>query len=108
MAVRCEQFVKYALPAVRALVSKKLIEEGMTQTEVASLLGISQASISQYLSSKRGRKLVRELSSIPEIRQAIDDLTEILVSKEHSSEEKSDAVCKVCKLIAEKIFNKQG
>lgn len=104
MEVQCERFVKYALPAIRALVAKRLIEEkAMSQTEVANFLGVSQASISQYLSSKRGKKLVKEISSIPELKAAVNNLSELLVSKNCSEEEKSKAVCSVCKLVTEKI-----
>ncbi|MBO3757502.1 MAG: helix-turn-helix domain-containing protein [Candidatus Brockarchaeota archaeon] len=104
--MQCERFVKYALPAIRALVARYLIEEkNMSQTEVASFLGVSQASISQYLSSKRGKKLVKEISSVPEIKTTINKLAEMLVNKNYSEEEKSKAVCSVCKLVGEKIFS---
>jgi predicted transcriptional regulator len=106
MDVQCERFVKYALPAIRALVAKRLIEEKkMSQTEVASFLGVSQASISQYLSSKRGKRLVEEISSVPELKTAINRLAEMLIDKNCSEEEKSKAVCSVCKLVGEKVLS---
>lgn len=39
------------LPSIRALVARKLSEEGLSQGKVATLLGLTQASVSSYLSA---------------------------------------------------------
>ena len=44
------------LPSMRALVAKRLKEEGMSQGKVASLLGLTQASVSSYLSAPSSKK----------------------------------------------------
>ncbi|MEM3391769.1 MAG: helix-turn-helix domain-containing protein [Archaeoglobaceae archaeon] len=48
--------VKYILPAIRAMVAKELIERGYKIKEVAEMLGLTQAAVSQYLASKRGKR----------------------------------------------------
>ena len=47
----CEMMVDSFLPAMREKVAKKLSEEGYSQGRIASLLGITQASVSLYLKS---------------------------------------------------------
>ena len=46
---------KSVIPAIRALVVKRLVEEhNMTQQEAAKLLGVTQPAVSKYLHEKRG------------------------------------------------------
>lgn len=47
----------YIIPTIRRYFSKYLKEKGMKQKEIASILGISSSSISQYTSNKRAHKL---------------------------------------------------
>ncbi len=52
----CEVVVKM-IPSIRATVAAELIENyNMSQAEVASVLGVSQPAISQYLRSIRGKQ----------------------------------------------------
>jgi len=51
----CEMMVDTFLPSMRALVAKRLKEEGLSQGKIASLLGVTQASVSSYLSASAGR-----------------------------------------------------
>jgi len=44
------------LPCMRALVAKKLIENGFSQKQVADRLGLSQPAISQYKRDLRGKQ----------------------------------------------------
>ncbi|ASJ06022.1 thiamine-phosphate synthase family protein [Thermococcus pacificus] len=55
------------MPYLRAQVSKKLYMEGMTQSQIAEYLGITQAMVSKYLSGKYKRppeEVARKLDSI--------------------------------------------
>lgn len=64
MRLVCEIVASDVLPALRALISKQLIEGyGLTQKEAARKLGLTQPAISQYKKDVRGKKiaLVREL-----------------------------------------------
>ena len=54
----CEIIVKDVLPGLRSAVAKELAEEyKLNQSEIARLLGVSQASISQYLRKLRGKEM---------------------------------------------------
>ena len=57
MKFPCEIVVRDFLPTMRAFIAKELIKShGFTQNEVASVLGITQASVNYYLNAKRGGK----------------------------------------------------
>ncbi|MDA4115502.1 MAG: hypothetical protein OK442_02970 [Thaumarchaeota archaeon] len=47
----CEMMVDSFLPSMRALVARRLKEDGLSQGKIASLLGLTQASVSSYLST---------------------------------------------------------
>ncbi len=49
--------VWYLLPAIRRELSKFLVNDGLTQREIASKLGITEAAVSQYLKEKRGNEV---------------------------------------------------
>ncbi len=58
MKTFCEIVVSDFLPAVRALVTKELINNyGMTQTEVARRMDMTQPAISYYIRELRGAKV---------------------------------------------------
>lgn len=71
---------KSVIPAIRALVVKRLVQEhGMTQQEAASLLGVTQPAVSKYLHQKRGAAI--HLTGIKEIDQATNEIAELVSSK---------------------------
>lgn len=58
MKTFCEIVVSDFLPAVRALVTKELINTyHMTQTDVAKKMGMTQPAISYYMRELRGTKV---------------------------------------------------
>jgi predicted fused transcriptional regulator/phosphomethylpyrimidine kinase/predicted transcriptional regulator len=59
----CEMMVDSFLPSMRALVARRLKEDGLSQGKIASLLGLTQASVSSYLSTS-GAKQTAVLSSL--------------------------------------------
>ncbi len=68
---------KSVIPAIRALVVKRLVEEyGMTQQEAAKLLGVTQPAVSKYLHQKRGAAI--KLTGIKEIDEATDEIAEMI------------------------------
>ncbi|MGP8070820.1 MAG: transcriptional regulator [Candidatus Bathyarchaeia archaeon] len=71
---------KSVIPAIRALVVKRLVEErGMTQQEAAKLLGVTQPAVSKYLHEKRGAAI--KLSGIKEIDEATGEIAELVSSQ---------------------------
>ncbi len=67
---------KLLIPAVRAILSKELvIEKGLKEEEVARMLGITQAAVSNYLRGTRGdNELISKLMSLSEIMNMIKEI----------------------------------
>ncbi|HEY7777120.1 MAG TPA: helix-turn-helix domain-containing protein [Nitrososphaeraceae archaeon] len=67
---------KLLIPAVRAILSKELvIEKGLKEEEVARMLGITQAAVSNYLRGTRGdNELISKLTSLSEIMSMIKEI----------------------------------
>lgn len=89
MLLPYELATRYAIPALRAIVAKRLIKQyGKTQMQVAKLLGITQSAVSNYVREKRGdcRDLQLRLETIKAIREKVDEITSLLVQKRLSLE----------------------
>ena len=73
---------KSLIPAVRAILAKELVKvRGLKEEEVARLLGITQAAVSNYIRGTRGDiELISKLSSFQEIMRMIKDIEEDLSS----------------------------
>jgi XRE family transcriptional regulator, thiamine biosynthesis regulator len=72
-----EIMVHEFLPALRQLVSLKLSSEGVSQTRIAAMLGVTQASVSIYLSSDSDGAY-SSLSGLSLLKQEVDALTSLL------------------------------
>ncbi len=68
------------LPAMRQLVAGKLRSRGLSQNRVSSILGVTQASVSMYLSSGP-EKAYRLLSRFAVTRRAADSDAEVLADQ---------------------------
>jgi len=86
----CQMIVWDVLPAIRAAIAEELISCGSTQHEAAEILDCAPSAISQYLSGKRGYRIVFE----EDIRNLIRDLASDL----HSGKEidLASQICKIC------------
>ena len=86
---------KSVIPAIRALVVKRLVEEhGMTQQEAAKLLGVTQPAVSKYLHEKRGAAI--KLGGIRAIDEATGEIAELISSRKAPQVEvmsKIEAAC---------------
>jgi hypothetical protein len=75
-----------------------LIEEfNFSQVAAAKKLGTTQASISHYLCSKRGEKMVKQLEDSPSVRAIVDEIAEGIAADKISP---LDAMLQFCKLCA--------
>ncbi len=65
------------IPAVRAIIAKKLAGEHELKEEgIAKILGVTQAAVSHYVRGTRGdMELVKKLGEVPEVMRMIDDIT---------------------------------
>ena len=92
----CEVMAKDVIPAFRALLARKLVVEyGFTQTQVANVLGVSQASINYYLTSKRGYKSeAREI--LKEFEETIDEIAEEIAAGQATQRDIIKHFCAIC------------
>ena len=100
MKTPCELVVGKILPSLRASVVKELSgKHDMKQSEIARKLGITQASVSQYLSATRagdGSMIER----FPKILTYAKDISERIVAGENRSQWYG-VLCEACKDIRE-------
>lgn len=68
---------KSLIPAVRAIIAKKLsTEHSLKEDDIAKILGVTQAAVSNYVRGTRGdTQLVEKLRGVPEVMRMIDDIT---------------------------------
>ncbi len=73
---------KTLIPAIRAIISRRLVNDyNMKEEDVARLLGITQAAVSNYIRGIRGdAELVKKLIDIPTIAKRIDEISRELAS----------------------------
>ncbi len=96
MRPHCEKFVLNQLPGVRALLVKDLMTRySLTQTETARLTGITQAAVSQYMRSLRGKRITKKQEAGKEIKKIADEL----VKKKITKHQLNTRFCKICKII---------
>ncbi len=62
----------YVIPSLRRQLALCLKEKGMKQKDIAHLLGIDTAAISQYISNKRGSKIKFEGKVLQEIHTSAE------------------------------------
>ena len=80
MLLPSEIEAKSLIPAVRAILAKKLIKEySLKEEDVARVLGITQAAVSNYVRGTRGdMELILKLESVREVMRMIDDIAKDL------------------------------
>lgn len=91
----CEIVVNKMLPQIRANIVKILIQDyNMKQIEVSKRLGITQASVSQYLSSIRGGD--KEFQNIfPEMQDYAKAIADRIASGD-DKEMQMALLCEIC------------
>lgn len=104
MVYYCQVFNKKFLPAFRALLASKLVKEyGLTQTEVARLLGVKQSLVNYIVTGRRKVKYAEALGNIGFIRRLVDETAGELASGKKTLDEEA---CKICsQLFRENAFD---
>lgn len=96
----CEVVVRSVLPAFRSLVARSLIENfNFSQVAAAKKLGTTQASISHYLSSKRGEKMVKQLEDSPSVLAIVEDIAQGIAANKTSPFDAMLQFCKLCEAL---------
>ena len=73
---------KSLIPALRAILAKKLAEQHkIREDEISKMLGVTQAAVSNYIRGTRGDpKLIYQLSSQKQIIEMINEISDNLAS----------------------------
>jgi len=73
---------KTLIPALRAILAKKLAEDhNIREDEISKMLGVTQAAVSNYIRGTRGDpSLIAKLLAEKQVSTLIDDLTDNLSS----------------------------
>ncbi|MDG6243035.1 MAG: helix-turn-helix domain-containing protein [Methanolobus sp.] len=95
MKTTCEVMVQRILPAIRAELARCMIAvHGKSQQEVAEVLELSRAAVSQYLNDKRGAEIDFSEDAQQEIKRFAASLLEGMSPKEQVA-----GMCNVCKFV---------
>jgi predicted transcriptional regulator len=93
----CETVVKKSLPILRSLIIKDLIEKyDFSQVEVANKLGMTQAAISQHVSSKRGIKKSTKLEMSSELKKMARQIAKDIAEHKQSDFDVTPHLCDLC------------
>ena len=93
----CVVVVLKVLPAIRAMVSKELVSKyGLTVSQVAGKMGLTEAAVSQYKSGARGRFTLKSLEGSPKTKAAFGVLTEQLAKDDSTIVKTLDKLCDAC------------
>jgi predicted transcriptional regulator len=88
MLLPSEIEAKSLIPAIRSILAKKLVEEKhFREEEVAKVLGITQAAVSNYIRGTRGDSgLISKLTSQQQIMRMIQEISdELSVSRAYTA-----------------------
>jgi len=95
----CELISTDILPAVRAMIAKKLIENyGLSQKQTAEKLGTTQPAVSQYKRDIRGYK-TGIFKESPELMKMVNSIAKSMASGEMSKAQSTVFFCEICKHI---------
>ncbi len=95
MKLPCQIIVWDVLPAIRAAIAEELLNCGLTQQEISRELDMAPSAVSQYLSKKRGYRIVFD----EEVKIAIRGLAEDI--KDENVDDLADRICIICRQLRE-------
>jgi predicted transcriptional regulator len=84
--------VWYIIPAIRREFAKGLVKKGLKQREIAAKLGVTDAAVSQYFSSKRAGNVRFNRTVKSEIRHCVNR-----ISEGASVMSEIQRICRLCK-----------
>jgi hypothetical protein len=95
-----EMVSQEALPLIRSLVTKNLLENGLSQKQVADRLGLTQPAISQYKRNLRGKK-GEIFSENPGLFESLCALSKKIAAGEMSMNQATSEVFRLCTSLKE-------
>jgi predicted transcriptional regulator len=91
--------VQYILPAIRAAVSRELVEKhGLRKSHVAELMGLTPAAITQYFNRSRGDNLETLLDS-EDIKGLVSELADEIIRGDSSPDLVVLQMCRICSVL---------
>lgn len=101
MKTPCEVYASKLIPIIRAELARELVERGYRKKDVAKMLGITVAAVSQYIHGKRG------VGDSEIIKQKVKEIADRFVNENLSEEEKANLLCELCVFLKREIDVKQ-
>lgn len=92
MKVPCQIAQWYLLPAISAELVRELKKLGVKQAEIARMMGVTPAAISQYVKGKRGKRL----SFGTEMQKKIAASAKKIATKAFDEEKLMREMCELC------------
>ncbi len=89
--VPCEIIVWKVVPCIRRAFAISLFEKGLNQKKIADIIGVSNAAISQYLASKRGKNI--EFSK--KLQEEIEKSVKLILNGGDAIKE----ICRICEIV---------
>lgn len=91
----CDEMVRHYLPQIRAeVVSRMVLQRGLSQKKVAGYMGLTPAAVCQYVSRKRGCKCLEMSDDLDEV---IERWTGSLINGD-----KNVTICDICRCVRNK------
>jgi len=81
----CEYAAREIIPSIRAALAVVMVERGASRYKVASILGLTPAAVTYYVSGRRGGKLLEKILADPQLRKLVERVGSILLSGESVS-----------------------
>jgi predicted transcriptional regulator len=78
----CEYAAREIIPSIRAALAVVMVEKGASRYKVASILGLTPAAVTYYISGKRGGRFLEKILSDPQLRKPVEKVGSILLSGE--------------------------
>ncbi len=101
MLLPCEVAVKSLVPSLRSTIAKRLTQtHGLTQQEVAELLGVTQTAVSKY--TRRVRGAVFKINEIEDVQPMVNEIVMLLANESISRYELARRFCEICGIIRRK------
>ncbi len=91
--VPCQEIVWDIIPAMQSALAAELVNRGVSQINVAKALSVAPSAISQYLSGKRGYRIVFD----DEIKELIGKLAEDINNGTITENELGEKFCIICR-----------
>lgn len=98
----CESVAQFAIPTMRALIARRLMEKyKMTQQQAATKLGLTQSAVSQYIRSLRGSR-IKSIEKDEDVAKEIENFVDKIASGSTSPLTAMEQFCGICKIIRKK------